>query len=103
MNKIDENVSYVEWQKKRYENRKDKDNIFPIGISREEFIDWIIEYLWDKDYIVDPLGPTQCYELILEDILYTHSKRFRKEMKEDNDELKKEIKKCLELTRKQKK
>ena len=99
MNKIDKNVSYVEWARERYENRKDKDNIFPIGISREEFVYWVVKYLWDKDYIVDPLGPTQCYELILEDILYAHSKRFRKEMKE----YKKEIKKCLGLIRRQKK
>ena len=74
--------SYSEWQEERYKNRKDKDNIFPIGITDKQFIHWIIVYLWDKPYIIDPLGPTQCNELILDDILFAHSKRFRKEMKE---------------------
>lgn len=66
----------------RYANREDKGNIFGVGITDKEFVNYTIEYLLGKDwYVVDPLGRTQINEIALQDILLKHSKRFRKEHK----------------------
>lgn len=66
----------------RYTNREDKGNIYGVGITDREFVDYAIEYLLGKDwYVVDTLGRTQINEIALEKILLKNSTRFRKEHK----------------------
>lgn len=71
-----------DYMDEKYRNREDKRNIFGVGITDKEFVDYTIEYLLGKDwYVVVPLGRTQINEIALQDILLKHSKRFRKEHK----------------------
>ncbi len=66
----------------RYKNRKDKNNMFGVGVSDAEFRAFIIDYLLGENWhVVDPLGQTQVNEIALYEILEKHSKRFRKECK----------------------
>ena len=77
--------SYINFIKEKESKRKDKDNIYCIGITDSEFIDFIITYLLGENwYVVDPLGHNQINQIVLEEILYTYSKKFRKELKNGN-------------------
>lgn len=61
---------YDEWNKKRYDER-DKDNIFPIGISDREFTHFIVKMFLDDDWYVNyPAGIEQINEEALEEIIY---------------------------------
>jgi hypothetical protein len=72
----------TEFMDERYKNRKDKDNIFGVGISDAEFRSFIIDYLLGEDwYVTDPLGQTQINEIALYEILEKYSKRYKKECK----------------------
>lgn len=47
----------IDYMKAKYANREDKGNIFPVGITDEEFRQFCIDYLLGEDwYVVDPLG-----------------------------------------------
>ena len=72
MNKINkEIVEYDEWLRKRYAKRKDKDNIFLVGITDAEFREWVIRILLgDEWYVVSPLGQHQINEVALEEIIF---------------------------------
>ena len=62
---------YDSWNKERYNNRKDKDSIFPIGISADEFINIMRELFLGEDwYCVNPISYNQINEEILEEIIY---------------------------------
>lgn len=75
-------MTLTEFMSERYKNRKDKDNIFGVGISDAEFRQFIIDYLLGEDwYVADPLGQTQINEIALYEILEKHSKRYKKERK----------------------
>lgn len=75
-------MTLPEFMDERYKNRKDKDNIYGVGISDAEFRRFIINYLLGEDwYVVDPLGQTQVNEIALYNILDKYSKRYRKECK----------------------
>ena len=64
----------------KYKNRKDKDNIFGVGLTDAEFREFIVDYLLSKDwYVVDPLSQTQINEIALYEILEKYSKRYQKE------------------------
>lgn len=64
----------------KYKNRKDKDNIFGVGLTDAEFRGFIMDYLLGKDwYVADPLSQTQINEIALYEILEKYSKRYRKE------------------------
>lgn len=77
--------SYINFVKEKESKRKDKDNIYCIGITDSEFIDFIITYLLGENwYVVDPLGHNQINQIALEEILYTYSKKFRKELKNED-------------------
>ena len=81
------NKTLSEFMDEKYKNRKDKDNIFGVGISDSEFRYFAIKYLLPDDwYVVDPIGRTQNNEIALHDILVKHSKKFRKERKKWNKE-----------------
>lgn len=75
-------MTLTEFMDERYKNRKDKDNIFCVGISDAEFRRFIFDYLLGEDwYVVEPLGQTQINEIALYEILEKYSKRYRKERK----------------------
>ena len=75
-------TSYME---KKYAKRKDKDNIFGVGVTDAEFRKFIIDYLLGKDwYVVDPLGKDQINEIALYEILEKYSRVYRKERKRKN-------------------
>ena len=76
-------MSIFEYMSAKYKNREDKDNIFGVGISDREFVDFAKEYLLGENwYVVDPLGQQQINEIALYDILKKYSKKFKKEEKE---------------------
>ena len=78
----EQRMTLTEFMDERYKNRKDKDNIFGVGVSDAEFRTFIIDYLLGEDwYVVDPLGQTQVNEIALAEILSKYSKRFKKEIK----------------------
>lgn len=71
---------YDEWNKERYNNRKDKDNIFPIGISNGQFVEIITNLFLGSDwYCVNPLSRDQINEEILEEILFKITGKSSKE------------------------
>lgn len=75
-------MAITEYMKEKYDNREDKGNIFPVGITDAEFRKFAIDYLLGEDwYVVDPLGRTQINEIALAEILSKYSKRFKKEIK----------------------
>ena len=75
-------MTLTEFMDKRYKNRKDKDNIFGVGVSDTEFRVFVIDYLLGTDWhVADPLGQTQINEIALYEILEKYSKRYRKECK----------------------
>lgn len=77
-----ENITLTEYMNQKYEKREDKDNIFGVGISDKEFVDFAVKYLLgDGWYVTDPLGRTQITEEALYQILLKYSKKFRKEYK----------------------
>lgn len=76
-------MNIIHYMNEKYDNREDKDNIFPVGISDAEFRRFAIDYLLGEDwYVVDPLGRDQINEEALFEILEKYSKQFKKERKE---------------------
>lgn len=76
------NKTLTEYMNEKYANRKDKDNIYGVGISDAEFRTFIIDYLLGIDwYVADPLGQAQVNEIALYEILEKYSKSYRKEKK----------------------
>lgn len=76
-----EKISFIDFLKKKEEEREDKGNIFPVAITDSEFRNFIVDYLFSDYYFVDPLGHNQINTEILITLLETHSRRFRKELK----------------------
>ena len=79
---------YDSYMNEKYKNRKDKDNIFGVGLTNEEFIEQIKNIFLGKDwYVVDPLSTQQINEEILEEIIYRltgkTAKRRNKELLKD--------------------
>lgn len=73
---------FIAYMDKLYEDREDKDNIYPVGITDAEFRHFIIYYLLGEDwYVTDPLGQLQINEIALEEVLERYSRRYRKERK----------------------
>lgn len=73
--------NYIDFIKGKELKRKDKGNIYCTGITDEEFITFITEYLLGDDwYVTDPLGHNQVNQIALEKILNKYSKKFRKEL-----------------------
>ena len=76
-------MKLLEFMDQRYKNRKDRDNIFGVGISDAEFRNFAIDYLLGEDwYVVDPLGQTQINEIALYCILEKYSAKFKKEKRD---------------------
>ena len=71
---------YDKWNKERYNNREDKDNICPIGISNQLFIELMKNLFLGSDwYCSMPLGHDQINEEILEEIIFKITKKTSKE------------------------
>ena len=72
MKKISEEIrEYDEWLERKYASRGDKDNIFPVGITDGEFVEWAIRILLgDGWYIAFPLSQNQVNEIAIEDIIF---------------------------------
>jgi len=78
--KTDRSLSEI--MDEKYANREDKDNIFGVGLTDREFIDFVIKYLLGDDWCVaDPLGQTQINEIALYEILGKYSKEYIRERK----------------------
>lgn len=61
---------FIEWDTKRYNNRQDKENIFPIGITDKEFVNIMTDLFLGSDwYTPNPLSQTQVNEEILKNII----------------------------------
>lgn len=71
MKKVSKEIKeYDDWNKKRYAEREDKDNICPIGLTDKEFREWIKRILLGDDwYVVMPMYQNQVNEEILEEII----------------------------------
>lgn len=81
-------MTISEFFKEKYSARKDKENIYGVGMSDAEFRHFIIQYLLPENwYVVDPIGQTQVNEIAIYEILTRHSKKFRKERKKYLKEL----------------
>lgn len=73
-------MTLTEFFNKKYRERKDKDNIYCVGMNDAEFRHFIIEYLLQEGWCVsDPLGQSQINEIAIYEILEKHSKKFIKE------------------------
>lgn len=76
-------MNIILYMNEKYGSREDKENIYPVGLSDEEFRKFAIDYLLGEDwYVVDPLGQDQVNEIALFEILEKFSKQFKKEKKE---------------------
>lgn len=77
-------MTLTDYMKEKYDNREDKGNIFGVGITDAEFVLFAIEYLLGENwYVVDPLGKNQINEIALYEILEKYSRRYKKEIKEN--------------------
>ena len=73
-------MTLTEFFNKKYRERKDKNNMYSVGMSDTEFRQFIIDYLLPDNWCVtDPLGQSQINEIAIYEILEKHSKKFRKE------------------------
>ena len=62
-------MTLTEFFNKKYSERKDKDNIYGVGMSDAEFRHFIIEYLLPEGWCVtDPLGQSQINEIAIYEI-----------------------------------
>ena len=81
-------MTISEFFKEKYSARKDKENIYGVGMSDAEFRHFIIQYLLPENwYVVDPIGQSQVNEIAINEILTKYSKKFRKERKKYLKEL----------------
>lgn len=77
---VEKSMTLTEFLNKKYRERKDKDNMYGVGMNDAEFRHFIIEYLLPEGWCVsDPLGQSQINEIAIYEILEKHSKKFRKE------------------------
>lgn len=73
-------ISFTEWLK--LENSKDPDNMLPPGLDFEKAIYFLKNYLLGEDWYVNYSGSAkQITTDIVYDILKKYSKKFRKELK----------------------
>ena len=72
MKKISKEIrEYDEWLDRKYAEREDKDNIFPVGITDAEFRYWAIQILFGSNwYVAPPMWHNQINEVVMEDIIF---------------------------------
>ena len=75
-------MKFTEYMEKLNNEREDKDNIFPTPISDRIALDILEEYLLDGEIIIAaPISNLQANSIIVHEILYRHSRKYRKEYK----------------------
>ena len=75
-------MNFIEYIKKRNSEREDKDNMYPVVMTDREALNFLEDYLLGDDYqITDPISNAQANVIVVHDILYKYSKRYRKEYK----------------------
>ena len=73
-------VRYDKERQKKAESRKDKGNIYPVGMTDATFRNYIIEIFLGYDWrVTDPISQTQVNEEAMEEILYKLTKRLPSE------------------------
>lgn len=73
-------MTISEFFNEKYSVRKDKENIYGVGMSDTEFRRFIIQYLLPENwYVADPIGQSQVNEIAINEILTKYSKKFRRE------------------------
>ena len=83
-------MNFIEYMKKRNREREDKDNMYPVIMSDREALNFLEDYLLGDDYqITDPISNAQANVIVVHDILYKYSKRYRKEYKKYKKERRK--------------
>lgn len=81
-------MTISEFFNEKYSVRKDKENIYGVGMSDTEFRRFIIQYLLPENwYVADPIGQSQVNEIAINEILTKYSKKFRREHKKFLKEL----------------
>lgn len=72
MKKISQEIrEFDEWLERKYAEREDKGNIFPVGITDGEFVEWAIRILLgDGWYTASPVNQNQVNEIAMEDIIF---------------------------------
>lgn len=82
-----EDVSFTKWLES--ENAKDPDNMLPPALDFEKAIYFLKNYLLGEDwYVKYPGTPKQINTDMVYDILKKYSKKFRKELKAYEKEMK---------------
>lgn len=72
MTKLDKKAiqKYNDFMTKKYANRKDKENIYGVGLTDKEFVNFIVHIILGEDwYVVDSIGHNQVNEVAFERIL----------------------------------
>lgn len=72
MEKISEEIrEFDEWLGRKYAERKDKDNILPVGMTDAEFVEWAIRILLGDGWYTDaPVSQDQVNEIAMENIIF---------------------------------
>ena len=71
MKKISKEIrEFDEWLERKYANRDDKGNIFAVGITDGEFVEWAIRILLGDGWYTGPVGKNQVNEIALEEIIF---------------------------------
>ena len=101
MEKISEEIrEFDEWLGRKYAERKDKDDILPVGMTDAEFVEWAIRILLGDDWYTDaPVSQDQVNEIAMEDIIFRKCGMEAKDRKGSGimkEETSVEIKKCID-------
>lgn len=72
MKKISPEIrEFDKWLDRKYAERKDKDNVLPVGMTDAEFVEWAIRILLgDGWYTASPVNQNQVNEIAMEDIIF---------------------------------
>lgn len=71
MKKISKEIrEFDEWLERKYANREDKGNIFAVGMTDGEFVDWAIRILLGDGWYTVPVGKNQVNEIAMQDIIF---------------------------------
>ena len=101
MEKISEEIrEFDEWLGRKYAERKDKDDILPVGMTDAEFVEWAIRILLGDDWYTDaPVSQNQVNEIAMENIIFRKCGMEAKDRKGSGimkEETSAEIKKCID-------
>lgn len=72
MKKISKEIrEFDEWLERKYANREDKWNIFAVGMTDAEFVEWAIRILLgDGLYIASQVSKNQVNEIVMQYIIF---------------------------------